>query len=210
MLKIKKSSNILPLLVNLLIVAFVVYSTYIGIRDSGIWFFQYYTELSNVFGGVTSLLLLLSLLKKGKGKASSGSSSLLPKLRFLSTCCLCLTFIVVLTILAPEEGGIEGYRHMFLEDTRLFTHLLTPVCSFISYCFLEKEKPSFKFYIALYPTLLYAVVLMVLNYMRVLEGPYFFLHVYEQSLLMSVFWTVAVLAIDLLIAFLVYKIKKKK
>ena len=45
------------------------------------------------------------------------------------------------------------------------------------------------------PTIIYAAVMIVLNLLKVLRGPYPFLYVYEQPIYMSVIWAVAILAL---------------
>ena len=52
------------------------------------------------------------------------------------------------------------------------------------------------------PTLIYALILMALNLMRVVEGPYPFLRVYEQPVYMSIIWVIVILGSAYGIAFL--------
>ena len=55
---------------------------------------------------------------------------------------------------------------------------------------------------ALIPTLIYAVIAIALNLARVIYGPYVFLKVYEQGVLMTFVWIVLISALVYGIAFL--------
>ena len=63
--------------------------------------------------------------------------------------------------------------------------------------FLEHDNKVTKreTYIALIPTMIYAVIAIVLNIAKVIYWPYVFLHVYEQSVLMSFVWLILISAL---------------
>ena len=83
---------------------------------------KYYTTLSNLFAGISSLLILLHAFSGGKGSVSP----LLSLLKYSSSVSVALTFLVVLVFLGPRMG----YRPLTFRDS----------------------------FLALIPTLLYAVV----------------------------------------------------
>lgn len=194
---------------NAIIVCMVLYSTIVALINDGWGFFKYYTQLSNLFGGITASFALHYYVHKIKH-----SEIVVPEwvrhIRYSSTCCLTLTFLVVVFFLAPERGGWEGYRSMLFEGISIFTHFLTPILSIVSFlCFETKaEKPRLLY--GIIPTIVYAIILVILNALKVLRGPYFFLHVYEQPLYMTFVWCVVVIGIDTLIAFALSKINRVK
>ncbi|MBO4760761.1 MAG: hypothetical protein J5520_03320, partial [Bacteroidales bacterium] len=49
-------------------------------------------------------------------------------------------------------------------------------------------------------TLLYGVVAITLNLLRLLYGPYFFLHVYEQPIYVSIFWVIVLMVLVYVLA----------
>lgn len=60
-------------------------------------------------------------------------------------------------------------------------------------------------YVALIPTIIYAVITTSLNIAKVMYGPYPFLYVYEQSVGMSVFWCILIISIEYAIVWLLWK-----
>ena len=56
--------------------------------------------------------------------------------------------------------------------------------------------------LAMVPTLLYGVVAIILNVLRVWHGPYPFLYVYEQPVWLTAVWVVVILGAAFLIALL--------
>ena len=61
-------------------------------------------------------------------------------------------------------------------------------------------------YISLLPTAVYAVCSTTGNALKIMNGPYPFLRVYEQPLYMSVIWFVLILSLAYIIALVIYKI----
>ena len=125
-------------------------------------------------------------------------------LRYVSTCTVAVTFLVVVTILAPAS---HDYFSVLLGGSLLWLHTLCPLLSMISLIFFEGEPPLERRdeLIALIPTALYAAVFVVLNLLRLVRGPYFFLLVYDQPLWMSALWLVLILGIALLLAWAIRK-----
>jgi hypothetical protein len=67
--------------------------------------------------------------------------------------------------------------------------------------------------IALVPSVVYAFVMTLLNIFRVVDGPYDFLRVHNQSVFMSAVWAVVIIggayAINRLIMFLSKRVNQK-
>ena len=169
---------------------------------------RFYTTDSNLLCGIASLLYMIKSFPKlngeGKGvvsryfqkKQKTGvflaeeKASLITLLRFISTASLMVTFVVVLLVLGPENG----YAHEFLGGMRFYSHLICPFLSL--FLFVTGEEPVPKKWIpyALYATLLYAIPLIILNATGQVSGPYSFLKIREQSLGKTMFWIVAILS----------------
>ena len=145
-------------------------------------FLLYYTNLSNLYAIIASLIYLLTINKDYKiGKI----------LRYSSTICLMLTLLVVVLILTPilkENLFIGNYMPLY--------HLIIPTLSLVSLLFFEEKEPNIKS--ALIPTLIYGFIMIILNIFKVIEGPYPFLKVYKQGFLMSIIWIIVIFAINYL------------
>jgi hypothetical protein len=86
----------------------------------------------------------------------------------------------------------------------LYYHLICPVAAIIVFIFFEEglELNTKNAFLAMIPTITYAAIFLTLNIMKVLEGPYPFLYVYEQPFYMSVIWFVVILGGAYFIAWL--------
>ncbi|HPF53799.1 MAG TPA: hypothetical protein PLM48_04040 [Clostridia bacterium] len=58
------------------------------------------------------------------------------------------------------------------------------------------------------PTLLYAIVIIILNIAKLLVGPYPFLHIYEQPWYMSIVWIAVILGMATLLAWLLWLLNR--
>ena len=149
--------------------------------------FLFYTELSNLFAmGVclaVALCQLRALLAGGEMPAWART------LKYTVTCCLMLTFLTVVFVLAPMYGP-------------------DAVTAFLSFVLLERAPalPRRAIGCAMAPTLIYGGVMLAANVARVYKGPYPFFYVYEQPLWVSGMWVVVILGGALLIAWMVWKL----
>ena len=108
------------------------------------------------------------------------------RVKYMATCTVSLTFIVVIFVLIPLAGFDSAVDKLFAE-AKLYHHFLCPLVACLSFVTLEKE-PELQFKDTLYaliPTAVYAVIMTVLNILRIVEGPYPCFKVYEQSVFMS-------------------------
>ena len=168
--------------------------------------FTFYTENSNVFAAVVCLLVVLAQLR---GLVTGRP---LPRwvktLKFIAACCLTMTFLTVVLVLAPyypEQGGVV---FLLTESSMLYHHLLNPLCVFVSFVFLERDPalPARCIPLALVPTVVYGALALWANVKRLIVGPYPFLMVYEQTPAQSVLWCAAILAMNLFCAWLVWRL----
>ena len=97
---------------------------------------------------------------------------------------------------------------LLTESSMLYHHLLNPLCAFVSFVLLEREPklPARCIPLALVPTMLYGSVALWANYQRLITGPYPFLLVYQQTTRQTVLWCAAILAMNLLYAWLVWRL----
>ncbi len=152
----------------------------IGTRGSSL---IYYTVLSNLLGLVSSCCYVVSALR---GEIPRWVTML----RYCSAVCLTVTFLVVIFVLVPMALPYGTAGDILYKGAQIYHHILCPILTFVSFVFLEggEKLSAVHILIAAAPTLAYAVVTIILNLLKVIHGPYPFLHVYEQPWFMSVIW----------------------
>lgn len=164
--------------------------------------FAYYTFDSNILSAISSLCFIFFVIKDKE----------IPKwvlvFRYVGTVCLALTLCVVLFILIPttQANYFDGFKHLMLQDSMLFHHFLCPVLGIISFTQFEKDKRLNKkkyIFTAIIPTLIYGVILVTLNLLKVVVGPYPFLMVYNQPWYMSIIWIIVIFVVNYGLAFLI-------
>ena len=162
--------------------------------------FIFYTQLSNYFLLAATLPHLYFLLKKEPVPKAVN------RLKYIATCTTTVTFTVAVAVLLPM------YKRpyiTFLNGANLFQHTLCPILGFATLPFMDPvEKRDSR--LALIPTGLYALVMVPLNYFRVLEGPYPFLKVHNQPWYMSILWLFAIILVAFGIAVLLRKVCGKR
>ena len=164
--------------------------------------FEWYTVDSNVLQLIVSGLVIFYILKE------KPLPELLTVVHFTSAVGLTVTFLIAAFVLAPE-GGIAYY---FLNDVAPINHFIGPLLSVVSLIFLEKtDKMPLK--IIVWPavaSLLYGIIALGLNAARILDGPYFFLKIYEQSAVVIVTWFAIIAVLCIGLALLYYKLKWRR
>lgn len=183
---------ILNLIINLTIVVMELIAINISFKKQGLTLFQYYTEDSNILALVACLLCSIYLIRN----IITGNYEI-PKwvaiLKYMAVCCLTVTFIVVILVLAPMQGS-GGYQVLLFSGSLLYQHFLCPVLALAGFLLLDMaplNKQDIRF--AIVPTIVYAIVSILLNIIKVLDGPYPFLQVYEQPVWMSILWFIVIL-----------------
>lgn len=131
--------------------------------QNGLHAFRYFTTLSNVFAGITSLILLIRERPALSGQTAALTDDVL-FLKFLSTTAVMVTLLTVLFFLGPSMG--YGF---LLAREGLYLHLIGPLLCFAGFCFLEKGAgfPKAAAFAGLLPTALYGAVYL---YQVVLKG----------------------------------------
>ena len=176
-------------LLNAAIVVLEIVAVCHNIREGGFPVFRYYTVLSNVLAGIVSLLyVVFFFVRHGQ------PPRLLACARYFATCCLTVTFLVVVFVLAPL---MHTFWSLLLTGSMLYQHLLCPLLSLLSFAVFERDARLLArdIPLSLIPTVLYGAVTVPLNIARVMRGPYPFMLVYEQPVWVSFLWVVVILGL---------------
>ena len=78
-----------------------------------------------------------------------------------------------------------GLYNLLFKGSMLYHHTLCPILAILSFAFVEKYD-NLNAVKGLYFTLIYAAVMIALNVLKIVEGPYPFLLIYKQPVLHSV------------------------
>ena len=188
------------LILNFILVILEIIGLILCLDALGCIDLTYYTIDSNIFLLVSSILYLFS---------RKNPSKIVQFFRYSSTLSVMITFLVVIFLLYPMLDF--NFQYLFLAGPNPYMHVLCPLIALVSFLFFEKNeiennlKNNFR---SLYFTLIYAVILISLNILRIVNGPYPFLKVYEQSVLMSVIWIVAILSFALILSNILLTVKE--
>lgn len=196
------------LLINSLIVILECIGFVYALGNHGIQMLVFYTQLSNLvlLFASTAFVAVGALGKDSEEKIKK----FLVKVKYLATCVVTVTFLVVIFVLFPMALPYGTGLDILIGEANLYHHMLCPILAIISFFFFEEGRLAFSDnLLATLPTLLYAIVTTTLNACKVIHGPYPFLYVYEQPFYMSVFWFVTIVGLGFLIALVLRKIRKK-
>lgn len=196
-MKHKNSKLYCAFIINILIIIMELFAFLVCYKESGFACFKYYTQDSNLFLMFTSLLYVISLLICDKKIPHFVSL-----LKYAATTSVVITFLTVVTILAPVMGG---YKAMLLDGTMLIHHLICPIFAFVTFVFFEKHNLNGlkDALISMIFTCLYGIIAVTLNILKIMDGPYPFLKVYNQTILMSIFWLILMMGSSYLITVLI-------
>ena len=132
-----KIRRVLSILLNLAVVRMEPIAIRMSWEAVGEQALTFYTENSNLFSAAVCLLVAVcQLWALLSGRALP---RWVKRLKFIAACCLTLTFLTVVFVLAPyypDEGGVV---FLLTESSMLYHHLLNPVLVFVSFVFLERE-----------------------------------------------------------------------
>ncbi|WP_296797736.1 hypothetical protein [uncultured Methanobrevibacter sp.] len=162
--------------------------------------FIYYTIDSNIFVLIASVLYLIT--RKNVPKA-------VQLVKYSSALSVLITFLIVVFVLYPMSNF--DFEFLFLKDSAFLLHVVCPVMATVSFLFFEKSSldNSFKNNLrSLYFTIVYAIVLISLNILKVVSGPYPFLKVYEQPVFMTVLWLAGILAFAFILSRILMKLNE--
>lgn len=177
---------------NLLLVVLEAGALTVRYLGSDLSMFQYYTQCSNLLAAIAGVVCLAA-------HAGRFDLAWAHRIKFCACATQLMTFVVVVFVLAPmiNSTGQNGFAYLFLTGVMPVTHLAGPLLTIASYLLYEREPlPGLReCAYALVPTLAYAVVAYLCNYLRIFEGPYPFLLVWEMTLEQVALWVVVLLAV---------------
>lgn len=206
----KKFADTVRRLLSIALNLFIVWAEPIALPMSWDWgkeqMFIFYTEDSNILSAcICAMVAVGQLVCIFTGRELP---HWLHTLKYIATCCLTMTFLTVVFVLGPYCADQGGVVFLLTESSMLYHHLLNPLCAFVSFVLLEREPklPARCVPLALVPTMLYGSVALWANYQRLITGPYPFLLVYQQTTRQTVLWCAAILAMNLLYAWLVWRL----
>ena len=157
---------------------------------------EYYTNDSNILALISSTLFIIFYNK---------NKEFVKDIRFIATSCLTVTLLVVIFILSPMYEF--NYKLLMFTDNFFILHTLAPILSIISYVALEDR--SNKNYLCLAFTTLYAIIMIVLNVLNIVDGPYPFLKINTQDILVSLLWGIIIIGGSYLISLCLNVLNKK-
>ena len=190
----------IPITLNIIIVTSEIFTDIARFYESGLSCLKYYTVLSNLFGTFTSFLSTYYLIQKYYH--NTPIPNIITLLKFLSTSCLSLTFIIVIFVLSWSDKEKTLIQFLFC-DTGLVFHTVGPVLSFISFIFWEVDYKLQMDYIiySIIATGLYGFGIIFLVAKDMAFPPYPFLRVKNQTVLETAIWVIVILSIHGLISF---------
>lgn len=183
----------MSLIFNIAIIVLEIIGTVICASNTGIEMFTFYTTDSNLFAMAVSIIYAFYTARCLFSEKKQDIPKPVKTLKYISVCCLNLTFLVVIAIFAPASGE-GGYEYMLFNGDFFYFHFSCPLLTLISFILFEGDTQyelSYSF-AAVIPTLIYAAAAVALNLLRVIEGPYPFLYVYDQPVTLSVMWFIMI------------------
>ena len=161
---------------------------------------EYYTEDSNLLLLISSSIFLIYLLNNKK------LPTWFKSLRYAAIVSTTLTLIIVLAVLSWTTN--LGLYHLLFKGSMLYHHTLCPILAILSFVLIEKYERLNVIY-GLCFTIIYAIILIFLNIIKIVKGPYPFLLIYNQPVIHSIIWIILILAITYAIALILKKVNGK-
>ena len=193
----------ISLILNLLIISFELIGFIFSYLYNHRIAIEFFTEDSNI------LMLICSCIFVYYCVYNKAIPKWLHTFKYLATTCISVTFLVVLFILIPM-GNYNFYAFLF-NGTLLFHHTLCPLLAIITFLFFDnlkiyKQKSE---YLSISFILLYGFIAIILNIFNIIEGPYPFLMVRRQPILISFIWAIIIIGFSYVIAYMLRIIHAK-
>lgn len=188
------------IIINLLIVILEIIGFVLVFKELGITSLEYYTEDSNLLLLLSSIIILIYISKNKELPLWFKS------FRYIAIVSTTLTLIIVLTVLSWTTDF--GLYYLLFHESMLYHHTLCPVLAILSFVFVERYDNLHTIH-GLYFTVAYGIIMIILNALKIVEGPYPFLLVHNQPIIHSIIWTTLIFAITYAIALILKKINGK-
>ena len=186
----------LDIIIHILIIILEIIGFIRAINHDGRIAIEFYTDLSNLMALITSVLYLIFYKKDNK---------IINNLYFITTTMLTITMLVIIFVLGPMYNF--DYKWLILQGSHLIMHLICPLLFVFVYLFHKKRNDNK--YLPVMVTIIYGITLIILNLLKVVDGPYPFLKVYNQSILISILWGIILISVSYIISILLIKLNKK-
>ncbi len=202
---------ICALALNVVILLLEAHSFFVSIfikRNISASYFAYYTHISNAFAFIASILITSEIARE-LVNSKVRTRLVVRRIRYVSVCMQALTMVTVLFVLLPSDilkGTLELKSYANIEE-----YLLCPLLSIVSIIiFGDYRSLGVRDAImAVIPTVVYAVVMVILNATGMYSGPYSFFRVRNQSFAASFLWTVLIIGGAFLISLSVIRLAGK-
>ena len=192
------------LAVNLVIVLLEIIGFVRAFKALGIGVMRFYTQDSNLLLLGASLGYIAWNLMHPDREAPRW----LRILKLTGTIGVMITFVIVITVLSWTTN--MGLWTLLTSGSMLYHHTLCPLLGLITFLFLEPYR--FRESDAVWGmsfTFLYAAVTVPLNILRIMDGPYPFLRVYQQPVWASFLWAFIILGGNILLAKLLINLNRR-
>ena len=196
----KTTHKNINILINLLIIILEIMGFVLVFKEMGITSLEYYTEDSNLLLLLSSIIILIQISKNNE------IPSWFKSFRYIAIVSTTLTLIIVLTVLSWTTE--LGLYHLLFHESMLYHHTLCPVLAILSFVFVERYDNLHTIH-GLYFTVVYGIIMIILNALKIVEGPYPFLLVHNQPIIHSIIWTVLIFAITYAISSILKKVNGK-
>ena len=183
----------IDIIVHILIIILEVLGFIRAIRHEGRLAIEFYTDLSNLMALITSILYLVFYKKDYK---------FINNLYFITASMLTITLLVVIFVLGPMYSF--DYKWLILQGSHLIMHFICPILFIYLYLFYKKRNDNR--YLPVIITFTYGLILVTLNILKIVDGPYPFLKVYDQSIIVSILWGIILLTVSYVISILLIKL----
>ncbi|MBP3713096.1 MAG: hypothetical protein J6I69_00780 [Bacilli bacterium] len=162
----------------------------------------YYTELSNLFGGIVALMYVLTAFID-----NSIYKRVVTFFKAVTVTMLSITFLVSAVYLAPTFGS-----YILFGERLVLVHFIIPLIALIS--FLLFDTYEFKFYDTFSgacATSVYGLawIIKMLATSSDVDAPYPFLQIFRQPGWQSALWFIGLVGLAYLVSFLLYLGNKK-
>ena len=184
--------DIFALILNIFLIIFECRGFFINSRIQGWGCLIFYTQLSNLILLISAIIYSIFLIVRIF--ANVKCPKWIDRFKFAGTTSVTITFLVVIFILSGYT--LEGLKANLFDILSIYHHNICPILGIITFIFFEKHDLSKvkDVFIALIFTFLYGGVAIVLNAIGFIRGPYFFLLVREQPIILSIFWFILIYA----------------
>ena len=191
------------LILNILIVILEVIGLVVTVNINHKISYEYYTEDSNILAIFSSLLFVFYIIR------NKDIPRWVQMFKYITTIGLTLTFLVVVFILAPMYNF--NYVFLLFNNSLLYQHLLCPIIIIITFIFFDDidNIRVIDNVIGINLTIIYAVILIIFNILGLVSGPYPFLMVREQGVIISFFWLIIIIGLTYFIGFILRVLSNK-